>query len=89
VRLIAGLLGLILVFAVLLRLTPSGWGLPLYLVFVAVGIVFTLWERRGIGRRRQELEQELQDERRRWQEERRRRQAQQDPNGNERETIDR
>lgn len=63
-RLIVGLLALILLFALLVRALPSSWAIPLYVLFLAITIAFTGWERRRISARREELKRELQAERR-------------------------
>lgn len=65
-RLIIGLAGLFVLFALLVRATPSAWALPLYLLFVVLTIAFTGWERRHITQRRRRLEQQLQKERKEY-----------------------
>lgn len=62
-RLLVGLVGLVLLFALLVRVMPAHWALPLYVLFVVLTIAFTGWERRRIGERRQQLERELHKER--------------------------
>ena len=62
-RLIVGLVGLILLFALLVRVMPASWALPLYALFVAVTIAFTGWERRRLADRRRQLERQLHKER--------------------------
>lgn len=58
-RLILGLVVLIGLFAVLVRLLPASWGLPLYVLFLVATISFVVRERRAIGARRKQLEREL------------------------------
>lgn len=65
-RLIVGLVLLIAVFAVLARLLPSAWAIPLYVLFLVITVVFTLRERRRIAERRDELKRDLQKERLAW-----------------------
>lgn len=77
-RLIVGLIGLILIFALLVRALPSQWALPLYLLFLVLTIAFTGWERRRISARRQELERELEAERRDLDRRQRKRRSSQD-----------
>ncbi len=62
-RLLAGLAGLIILFAILARMVPREMALPLYIVFVVLTIAFTGWERRRILRRRSDLERDLHKER--------------------------
>jgi hypothetical protein len=62
VRLILGLVLLFATFALLVRLLPAPWALPLYIFFVIVSAVFVAWERRQIAARRRSLEQALQRE---------------------------
>jgi hypothetical protein len=63
VRLILGLLLLFAVFALLVRILPNGWMLPLYIFFVVVSAIFVAWERRQIIARRRSLEKALEHER--------------------------
>lgn len=63
-RLILGLSALILFFALLVRAMPAAWALPLYILFVAITIAYTGWERRRIAERRRQLERQLVEERR-------------------------
>lgn len=63
-RLLVGLLVLIVIFALLVRAVPSQWAIPLYVLFLALTIAFTGWERRRIAARREQLERELDAERR-------------------------
>jgi Flp pilus assembly protein TadB len=56
---IIDLILLIALFALLVRLLPAAWGLPLYLFFLLLIGSFMWRERRRIGRRLTELEQEL------------------------------
>ncbi len=58
-RLILGLVVLVGLFAVLVRLLPPSWGLPLYVLFLVVTILFVVRERRAIAERRLQLEREL------------------------------
>lgn len=58
-RLILGLVVLVGLFALLVRLLPPSWGMPLYIVFLAVTILFVVRERRAIAERRSQLEREL------------------------------
>lgn len=62
-RLLAGLVVLIVVFAILVRIVPADWGLVLYVTFVILTIAFTGWERRRIAERRRRLRRELEQER--------------------------
>lgn len=62
-RLLGGLAVLIIVFAVLVRLLPPAWAVPLYLAFLLLTIAFTAWERRRIAARRRQLERDLHKER--------------------------
>lgn len=63
-RLIVVLIALILLFALLVRVVPSQWALPLYVLFIVITIAFTGWERRRIAARRRQLERDLEAERR-------------------------
>lgn len=63
-RLLVGLLVLIVIFALLVRALPPQWALPLYVLFLALTIAFTGWERRRIAARREQLERELDAKRR-------------------------
>jgi uncharacterized membrane protein YfcA len=63
VRLILGLVILVGLFALLVRLLPSSWGLPLYVLFLIVTILFVVRERRAIAERRKRLERELRQSR--------------------------
>ncbi len=58
-HLILGLVVLVGLFAVLVRLLPPSWGLPLYVLFLVVTILFVVRERRAIAERRLQLEREL------------------------------
>lgn len=62
-RLLAGLVALIALFAFLVRVLPAPWALPLYILFVILTVALTGWERRRIAARRQQLERELHKER--------------------------
>ena len=65
-RLIVGLVLLVAAFAVLARLLPSAWAVPLYVLFLVITVAFTLRERRRIAERRDELKRDLQKERLSW-----------------------
>lgn len=58
-HLILGLVVLVGLFAVLVRLLPPSWGLPLYVLFLVVTILFVVRERQAIAERRLQLEREL------------------------------
>jgi hypothetical protein len=79
-RLIIGLAGLFVLFALLVRAMPTAWTLPLYLLFVVLTIAFTGWERRRISQRRRQLEQKLHQEKM----DLARRQRERQPAGNDR-----
>lgn len=65
-RLIAGLVLLVAFFAVLARLLPPAWAVPLYVLFLVITVAFTLRERRRLSERRDELKRDLQKERLSW-----------------------
>lgn len=77
-RLIVGLVGLIVLFALLVRALPSQWALPLYVLFLVITVAFTGWERRRIAARREQLERELDVERRDFKRRRKERHDRQD-----------
>lgn len=62
-RLLVGLALLIFLFAILVRIMPGAWTLPLYILFVVLTIAFTGWERRRILQRRNQLQRDLHKER--------------------------
>lgn len=62
-RLIIGLAVLIASFALVVRFMPPHWALPLYVLFVALTVAYTGWERRRIAERRRQLQRELHKER--------------------------
>lgn len=63
-RLLVGLVALIALFALLVYTMPGSWALPLYILFVALTIAYTGWERRRIAQKRSKLERQLLQERR-------------------------
>lgn len=65
-RLIVGLVLLVAAFAILARLLPPAWAIPLYVLFLVITVAFTLRERRRISERREELKRDLQKERLSW-----------------------
>lgn len=65
-RLIVGLVLLVAAFAVLARLLPASYAVPLYVLFLVITVAFTWHERRRIGLRREELSRALQKERLAW-----------------------
>ena len=65
-RLLMGLVGLIALFAMLVYTMPASWAVPLYILFVALTIAYTGWERRRIARKRSRLERQLFQERRKF-----------------------
>ena len=76
-RFLLGLVALVLLFAMLVRIMPPAWALPLYVLFLVLTIAFTGWERRRIGERRRKLQRELEEEHRDFD----RRQGQQQDDG--------
>ncbi|HZD10303.1 MAG TPA: hypothetical protein VE553_03095 [Candidatus Binatia bacterium] len=63
-RLLSVLVALILLFALLVRMMPPAWSLPLYMLFLVLTVAFTGWERRRIGERRRKLQRKLEKEHR-------------------------
>ncbi|MFW5940634.1 MAG: hypothetical protein ACOC9X_00845 [bacterium] len=67
-RLIALLLFWVALFGLLVRLLPQVWGIPLYVVFLAVAFLYLARERRHIAARRRSLQDELEENRRKLRE---------------------
>ena len=63
-RLIVLLLFWLALFGLLLRILPQVWGIPLYVLFLAIALLYLARERRHIAARRRSLQDELEENRR-------------------------
>ena len=65
-RIIFVFLLLIGVFAMVGRLVPTGWHLPLYCLFLVAGLGYAYWERQRLHARRALLQEEYRAHRAEW-----------------------